>query len=69
VRPTSTTTEDAIDLCDVLSSFNPQGKVTLHEISRVIGLPGKPKGFDGGNVEGHYRDGKIKEIADYARPT
>jgi predicted PolB exonuclease-like 3'-5' exonuclease len=35
-------TDDAIDLCDVLSSFSPQGKATLHELCRVIGLPGKP---------------------------
>src|SRR5215471_21216295 len=34
-------TEDAIDLCDVFSSFSPHGKATLHEISRVMGLPGK----------------------------
>jgi 3'-5' exonuclease len=32
-------TEDAIDLCDVLSGFNSQGKATLHEICRVMGLP------------------------------
>jgi predicted PolB exonuclease-like 3'-5' exonuclease len=32
-------TEDAVDLCDVLSSFNSQGKVTLHELCRVMGLP------------------------------
>src|SRR5262249_40491392 len=32
-------TEDAIDLCDVLSSFTSQGKVTLHELCRVMGLP------------------------------
>jgi predicted PolB exonuclease-like 3'-5' exonuclease len=37
--------EDAVDLCDVFSSFSPQGKATLHEISRVMGLPAKPKGF------------------------
>jgi hypothetical protein len=55
-------TEDAVDLCDVFSSFSPQGKATLHEISRVMGLSGKPKGFDGSEVE---REGKIKEIADY----
>ena len=30
-----------------------------------MGLPGKPKGFDGGEVERYYREGKIKEIADY----
>jgi len=57
--------EDAVDLCDVFSSFSPQGKATLHEISRVMGLPGKPKGFDGGEVERYFREGKIKEIADY----
>jgi 3'-5' exonuclease len=43
----------------------PQGKATLHEISRALGLPGKPKGFDGGEVERYFREGKIKEIADY----
>jgi predicted PolB exonuclease-like 3'-5' exonuclease len=58
-------TEDAIDLCDVLSSFSPQGKATLHEISRVMGLPGKPKGIDGGEVERYFHEGRIKEIADY----
>jgi len=58
-------TEDALDLCDVFSSFSPQGKATLHEISRVMGLSGKPKGFDGGEVERYFREGKIKEIADY----
>jgi 3'-5' exonuclease len=58
-------TEDAIDLCDVFSSFSPQGKATLHEISRVMGLTGKPKGFDGGEVERYFREGKIKEVADY----
>ena len=57
--------EDAIDLCDVFSSFSPQGKATLHEISRVMGLPGKPKGIDGGEVERYFREGKIKEIAEY----
>src|SRR5262249_8691928 len=36
-------TEDAIDLCDVFSSFSPQGKASLHEISKIMGLLGKPK--------------------------
>jgi predicted PolB exonuclease-like 3'-5' exonuclease len=44
-------TEDAIDLCDVLSSFNSQGKATLHELCRVMGLPGKPDGISGAEVE------------------
>jgi predicted PolB exonuclease-like 3'-5' exonuclease len=58
-------TEDAVDLCDVLSSFSSQAKVTLHELCRVMGLPGKPDGISGGEVEKYYRDGRIHEIADY----
>jgi hypothetical protein len=58
-------TEDAIDLCDVLSSFSPQAKATLHELSRVMGLPGKPDGISGDQVEQFYREGRIREIADY----
>jgi predicted PolB exonuclease-like 3'-5' exonuclease len=26
---------------------------------------GKPKGFDGSEIERYFREGKIKEIADY----
>jgi predicted PolB exonuclease-like 3'-5' exonuclease len=57
--------EDAIDLCDVLSSFSSQGKATLHELCRVMGLPGKPDGITGAEVEKYYRDGHIREIAEY----
>jgi 3'-5' exonuclease len=58
-------TEDAVDLCDVLSGFNSQGKATLHEICRVMGLPGKPDGIDGSEVEQYHRDGRIRDIANY----
>jgi 3'-5' exonuclease len=58
-------TEDAVDLCDVLSSFSSQGKATLHELCRVMGLPGKPDGISGGEVERFYLDGRIREIAEY----
>jgi predicted PolB exonuclease-like 3'-5' exonuclease len=58
-------TEDAIDLCDVLSSFSSQAKATLHELCRVMGLPGKPDGMSGAEVEKYYRDGHIREIAEY----
>ena len=58
-------TEDAVDLCDVLSSFSFQGKATLHELCRVMGLPGKPEGITGSEVEKYYRDGHIREIAEY----
>ena len=57
--------KDAIDLCDVLSSFSAQGKVTLHELCRAMGLPGKPSGISGEEVEKYYRDGHIREIAAY----
>jgi predicted PolB exonuclease-like 3'-5' exonuclease len=58
-------TEDAIDLCDVLSSFSPQARATLDEVCRVMGLPGKPGGIDGGEVEKYFHEGRIQEIADY----
>jgi len=57
--------DDAIDLCDVLSSFTPGAKCSLHELCRVMGLPGKPDGIHGDEVEKYFRDGRIKEIADY----
>jgi predicted PolB exonuclease-like 3'-5' exonuclease len=57
--------EDAVDLCDVLSAFSSQGKATLHEICRVMGLPGKPEGIDGSEVAQYHRDGRIQDIADY----
>jgi hypothetical protein len=37
----------------------------LHEISRVMGLPGKPKGIDGAEVERYFHEGRIREIAEY----
>jgi predicted PolB exonuclease-like 3'-5' exonuclease len=58
-------TEDSTDLCDVLSSFSSQAKVTLHELCRVMGLPGKADGMSGAEVEKYYHDGHIREIADY----
>jgi|SRR5215469_9663317 len=58
-------TDDATDLCDVLSSFSAPAKATLHELARVMGLPGKPDGIHGGEVERYYCEGRIKEVADY----
>jgi len=57
-------TDDAMDLCDVLSSFSPQAKSTLHELCLVMGLPGKHEGIHGGEVEKYFHEGRIKEIAD-----
>jgi predicted PolB exonuclease-like 3'-5' exonuclease/predicted transcriptional regulator len=43
-------TDDAVDLCDVLSSFSHGAKSTLHELCRVMGLAGKPDGINGAEV-------------------
>jgi hypothetical protein len=53
--------EDATDLCDVLSAFSPNAKASLHELCRVMRLPGKPNGIDGSQVEKYYREGRIQE--------
>jgi predicted PolB exonuclease-like 3'-5' exonuclease len=57
--------DDALDLCDVLSSFAPQAKATLHELCKVMGMSGKPDSIDGSEVGRYFLEGKIKEIADY----
>ena len=44
-------TEDALDLCDVLSSFVPHTKASLNELSKIMGMPGKPDNIDGSEVE------------------
>jgi len=58
-------TDDAIDLCDVLSSYGSQAKVSLHELCKVMGLPGKPTGITGADVDRYHREGRIQEIAEY----
>jgi predicted PolB exonuclease-like 3'-5' exonuclease len=58
-------TEDALDLCDALSSFSSNARATLDEISRAMGLPGKPEDINGSEVASYFLQGRIKEIADY----
>ena len=43
--------DDALDLCDVLGSYASAVKVKLDEISKILGLTGKPEGVDGSRVE------------------
>ena len=57
--------DDAIDLCDVLASYASGAKVKLDEISKILGLTGKPYGVDGSRVEAMVLDGKIEEVARY----
>jgi predicted PolB exonuclease-like 3'-5' exonuclease len=58
-------TEDALDLCDVLGSYVPGGKVKLDEVANILGLPGKPEGIDGSRVEEMVLAGQIEEVARY----
>jgi 3'-5' exonuclease len=60
-------TQDAVDLCDILSSFAPHSKASLNELSKIMGMPGKPEGIDGTDVERYFLEGRIKEIADYCK--
>jgi predicted PolB exonuclease-like 3'-5' exonuclease len=58
-------TDDALDLCDVLGSYVPGGKVKLDEVSKILGLTGKPEGIDGSRVEEMFLAGQIEEVAQY----
>jgi 3'-5' exonuclease len=58
-------TGDAVDLCDILSSFAPHTKASLNKLSKIMGMTGKPEGIDGNEVERYFLEGRIKEIADY----
>jgi predicted PolB exonuclease-like 3'-5' exonuclease len=57
--------DDALDLCDALGSFAFGARVKLDEISKILGLSGKPKGLDGSRVEAMVLDGQIAEVARY----
>jgi 3'-5' exonuclease len=58
-------TEDAIDLCDVLASFDARSKVSLDLTCKIMGLSGKSTGITGADVESYVSAGKIREVADY----
>jgi hypothetical protein len=54
-----------LDLCDVFGSYSPGAKTKLDEICKIIGLPGKPSGIDGSEVETMVRAGRIAEVVQY----
>jgi predicted PolB exonuclease-like 3'-5' exonuclease len=58
-------TEDALDLCDVLASFDAHARIKLDEICRILGLDGKPYGIDGAQVDAMVRAGQIVDVANY----
>jgi hypothetical protein len=49
----------------VLSSFGSGGKAKLHEVSRMLGFPGKASGIDGSQVDYLVAEGRISEVAAY----
>jgi len=60
-------TNDALDLCDALSSFGLSTKMKLDEVCKFMGFDGKPTDIDGSQVEEYYHTGKIQDIANYCR--
>jgi predicted PolB exonuclease-like 3'-5' exonuclease len=57
--------DDAVDLCDVLSSYGASTKVKLDDLAKGFGLPGKPEGMEGSQVEAYVHAGRIREVAEY----
>ena len=43
----------------------PGGKVKLDEVSKILGIAGKPQGIDGSRVEEMVLTGQIDEVARY----
>jgi predicted PolB exonuclease-like 3'-5' exonuclease len=41
-------TDDALDLCDVLACYTAGGKISLNDLCRALGFPGKLDGMDWG---------------------
>ena len=58
-------TDDATDLCEMLSSFDSRSKMKLNDLCRALNLPGKPDGIDGSQVEQLFGEGRIGKVADY----
>jgi len=57
--------EHAVDLCDVLSSYGSSGKMKLDDLAKAFGLPGKPDGMEGSQVDAYVQAGRIREVAAY----
>ncbi|HJS89815.1 MAG TPA: 3'-5' exonuclease [Steroidobacteraceae bacterium] len=53
-----------LDLMDVLSGFQPRGRVSLANIACLLGLPGK-LGFSGAQVWDAYQEGNLLGIRRY----
>lgn len=58
---------DMIDLCDLLAAQERHARVSLDELARTLGLPGKPAGMEGAAVETTIAEGRYREVPDYCR--
>jgi 3'-5' exonuclease len=47
--------EDCLDLCDALASYDARSKISLDALCRVLGLPGEPEGIDGSQVADYVK--------------
>lgn len=56
--------DDCLDLCDALACYSAGAKVSLHDLCRALGFPGKA-GIDGSEVDRYVQEGRIAEISAY----
>ena len=57
--------DDCLDLCDALASFDARSKMSLDALCRVLNIAGKPAGIDGSKVGQYVAEGRIQEVAEY----
>ena len=57
--------KDHIDLCDLFASFGALTKPSLAELAALAGIPAKPGGMDGSQVEEYVAAGRMDDVADY----
>jgi predicted PolB exonuclease-like 3'-5' exonuclease len=48
-----------------LACYSASGKVSLNELGRALGFPGKPDGMDGSEVDRYVQEGRLAEVAGY----
>jgi predicted PolB exonuclease-like 3'-5' exonuclease len=56
---------DALDLCDALASFEQRAKASPNDLCRCLGFPGKPDDIDGSQVSRYVQEGRVAEVAAY----
>lgn len=57
--------DDAVDLCDVLASFDGRSKVSLDHACRAFWIGGKPDNVDGSKVQQMVDEGRFDIISNY----